>query len=66
MSDKMAGKEEIRYMLEETGVSVKRLSELLGIDYQVLRNKIYRNKFSFEEIKHYADVLGFDLKLIQK
>ena len=62
----MAGKEEIRYMLEETGVSVKRLSELLGIDSQVLRNKIYRNKFSFEEIKHYEDVVGFDLKLIQK
>lgn len=62
----MAGKEEIRYMLEETNTSVKRLSELLRIDYQVLRNKIYRNKFSFEEIKHYADVLGFDLKAIKR
>ena len=50
MGDKMAGKEEIRYMLEEIDTSLKRLSELLGIEYQVLRNKIYRNKFSFEEI----------------
>lgn len=47
-------------------LNVNKYSELLGIEYQVLRNKIYRNKFSFEEMQHIADALGFDLKAVKR
>lgn len=58
----MEGNEVVRYMLKESNTSIKALAAMLEWDYQLLRNKLYKNNFSFNEIQRIADVLGFDLK----
>jgi len=62
----MEGNELIRYMLEESNVSVKGLSDRTGMNYQTLRNKLHKNNFSFAEIQQIADALEFDIKAIKR
>lgn len=62
----MTGAELIRYMLAETGTTIKALAEMLGWNYRTLRNKLTLNTFTHEEIRQAADVLGFDIKAVKR
>lgn len=62
----MAGSKEIRTMLEQTNTSLKELAKLRGIEYQSMRNKLYRDSFTFEEVQEIATLLGFEIHMIPK
>lgn len=62
----MAGSKEIRMMLEQTNISLKELARLRGIGYQSMRNKLYRDSFTFEEVQEIAALLNFEIQVIPK
>ena len=62
----MAGKEEVKYMLEVSKTTVSELAKMLGINEQSMRNKLYRNRFTYAEMVHIADLLGFDIQAIKR
>lgn len=62
----MAGSEQVRYMLQASATSTKELAKMLGINEQSMYNKLYRNSFSFKEILEIANLLGFDIQVIQR
>jgi len=62
----MTGSEAVRYMIKEANSSIKELATLLGMDYQALRNKLYKNNFSFNEIQRIAEVLGFGIQFVKQ
>lgn len=66
MGDKMAGKEEVKYMLKVSNTTAKELARMLEINEQSMHNKLYRNSFTYEEILHIADLLGFDIKTVKR
>lgn len=64
--NKMAGKEEVKYMLKVSNTTAKELARMLEINEQSMHNKLYRNSFTYEEILHIADLLGFDIKTVKR
>lgn len=39
---------------------------MLEINKQSMRNKLYRNRFTYAEMVHIADLLGFDITVVQR
>jgi len=64
--NKMAGKEEVKYMLKVSRTTAKELARMLEINEQSMHNKLYRNSFTYEEILHIADLLGFDIQIVKQ
>lgn len=62
----MAGKEEVKYMLEVSKTTATELAKMLEINEQSMRNKLYRNRFTYAEMVHIADLLGFDITVVQR
>jgi len=56
----------IKQLMQEKGVSVKELAEMLEINPQSMSNKLYRDSFSYNEVVKIADLLGCDVKLIMR
>lgn len=63
---KMAGKAEVKHMLKISHTTAKELAGMLNINEQSMRNKLYRDSFTYEEILHIADLLGFDIELVER
>ena len=61
----MAGSDQVRYMLHASKTSTKELAQMLGINEQSMYNKLYRNSFSFKEILEIANLLGFDIQVVE-
>ena len=64
--NKMAGKEEVKYMLKVSRTTAKELARMLEINEQSMHNNLYRNSFTYEEILHIADLLGFDIQIVKQ
>ena len=62
----MAGAKVIKQILIERNMTAKQLADILGIEHQSMRNKLYRNHFSYEEIVKIADILNCDVKIITR
>ena len=64
--NKMAGKEEVKYMLKVSRTTAKELARMLEINEQSMHSKLYINSFTYEEILHIADLLGFDIQIVKQ
>lgn len=62
----MGASKPIKQLMQEKGVSVKELAEMLEINSQSMSNKLYRDSFSYNEVVKIADLLGCDVKLIMR
>lgn len=57
----MSGTRIIKHLLAERNLTINQLAELLNIQPQSMRNKLYRDKFSFADMCKICHVLGADL-----
>lgn len=62
----MAGAKAVKQLLIERGMTLKELAEKLNIEHQSMRTKLYRDKFSYEEIIKIADILNADVRIITR
>jgi DNA-binding Xre family transcriptional regulator len=62
----MAGAKAIKQILIERNMTIKQLADALGLAHQSMRNKLYRDHFSYEEIVKIADLLNCDVKIITR
>ena len=62
----MAGAKPIKQILIERDMTIKQLAGALGIEHQSMRNKLYRDSFSYEEVVKIADILSCDVKIITR
>ena len=62
----MAGAKIIKQLLLERNMTVKDFSEMYGITYQSMRNKLFRDAFSFEEMLKIAELLNCDIEVITR
>ena len=62
----MSASKIIKQVLIEKGMTVKALAELLGILPASMRNKLYRDNFSFAETVQILDLLGADVRVIMR
>lgn len=62
----MAAAKIIKQILTERGMNIKELAEMVGISHQSMRNKLYRDKFSFDEVVKIADLLNCDVEVITR
>ena len=53
-------------MLEDSKTTATELATMLEINKQSMRNKLYRNRFTYAEMVHIADLLGFDITVVQR
>lgn len=56
----------IKQLMIERDMTVKDLSEKLGIAAQSASNKLYRDTFSYNEIVKIADILGCDVVFVTR
>jgi len=62
----LAGAKAVKQLLIERGMTLKELAEKLNIEHQSMRTKLYRDKFSYEEIIKIADILNADVRIITR
>lgn len=62
----MSASKIIKQILIEKGMTVKALADMLGILPTSMRNKLYRDSFSFEEFCKIMDLLGADVRAIMR
>lgn len=62
----MAASTIIRQLLIEREISIKDFSEMYGMPYQSMRNKLSRNTFTFKEMLDVAELLGCDIEFITR
>jgi len=56
----------IKKLLIDEEKAVKWLADELGITYQSLRNKLYRDSFTFQDVAKILDILGYEIELQKK
>lgn len=64
--DYMAGAKSIKQLLIERDMSISTLAEKLGIEPQSMRNKLYRDTFSYAEMIKIADLLDADVQIVTR
>ncbi len=62
----MAGAKSIKQLLIERDMSIGALAEKLGIEPQSMRNKLYRDTFSYAEMIKIADLLDADVQIVTR
>lgn len=62
----MAGAKVIKQILIERDMTIKQLADALEIEHQSMRNKLYRDHFTYEEVVKIADILNCDVKIITR
>lgn len=56
----------IRLALSEKKVNQRELAELLGMSYQTIRTKLYRDNMPFADAEKILDLLGYNVCIIDK
>lgn len=56
----------IRLALREKKVNQRELAELLGMSYQTIRTKLYRDNMPFADAEKILDLLGYNVCIIDK
>lgn len=56
----------VRYMCKKKNITIRELSEKLGCPQQSMRNKQYRDTYPYKEVEKIADLLGFDLRAVER
>lgn len=62
----MSASKTIKKILLDKGMSVKDLANILGTTQQILSNKFYRDTFSYKEYIKIVNLLGCEVKTINK
>ena len=62
----MGASKVIKQIMQEKKISVKDLAAELGINAQSMSNKLYRDKFSYDEVVNIANILNCDVKIIMR
>lgn len=57
----MAGAKMIKHILIERNMTIKELGATLGLGYQTMRNKQYRDTYSLAEFLKIMDILDCDV-----
>ena len=56
----------IKKCLIETNINQAELANMLDKTPQALNNKFYRDYFTYAEVSHILDLLGYELKVVKK
>jgi DNA-binding Xre family transcriptional regulator len=62
----LAGSTIIKQLLIERDMNIKELAEKFEVSHQSMRNKLYRDTFTFEEMLRIADLLECDIEVITR
>lgn len=64
----MGASKKIKQIMIEKDINVKNLSELVDFvsSPQALSNKLYKDNFNFIDVEKLADVLGCDVKIVDR
>ena len=62
----MSANIKIKQILLEKNMTVTQLAEKMGITQQALSQKLYRNKFSYNEYEKIADLLDCDVVTVMR
>ena len=62
----MSAAQLIRLALSEKKVNQRELAELLGMSYQTIRTKLYRDNMPFADAEKILDLLGYEICIIDK
>ena len=62
----MSANIKIKQVLLEKNMTVTQLAEKMGITQQALSQKLYRNKFSYNEYEQIADLLDCDVVTVMR
>lgn len=62
----MSASKTIKKIMLDKNISVKVLAEKLGMNAQVLSNKLYRDTFSYNDYVLIANILECDVKTISR
>lgn len=62
----MSAAQLIRLALSEKKVNQRELAELLGMSYQTIRTKLYRDNMPFADAEKILDLLGYNVCIIDK
>ena len=62
----MSANIKIKQVLLEKNMTVTQLAEKMGITQQALSQKLYRNKFSYNEYEQIADLLNCDVVTVMR
>lgn len=56
----------IRNALKKKNMTQKQLAEMLGLKYQTIMTKLYRDNMPFADAEKILDVLGYELTAVDK
>jgi len=62
----MSANTKIKQVLLEKNMTVTQLAEKMGITQQALSQKLYRNKFSYNEYEKIANLLDCDVVTVMR
>lgn len=62
----MSATKEIKKVMLEKGIKSGRLAELLQVDTAMFYNRLTRDTWKYDDVVKIADVLGCDLKFVDK
>lgn len=56
----------IKVALQKKRITQKQLAEMLGLKYQTIRTKLYRDNMPFADAEKILDILGYELTAVDK
>lgn len=62
----MSASKAIKKILIDKNMTIKQLAEMLGENPQVMRNRLYRDTFTYDDYVYIANLLGCDVKTIDR
>lgn len=62
----MGAREHIKRALSIKGLTVKGLAERLDIPYQTMRNRLSRDKMTFDGVERIADAIDCEVVFVEK
>lgn len=62
----MSASKAIRQLMVERDMTIKDMAEMLGIKAQSMSTKLYRDKFTYNEVEKIAEMLNADVRIITR
>ena len=62
----MGASKKIKQVMIEKNIKVGELAERIGMKPQPLSNKLFRDTMSYTDVEKMADVLGCDVKIVDR
>lgn len=62
----MSASKQIKQVMLEKNIKLSELAARIGMNSQPLSNKLYRDTMSYKDVEYIADILGCDVKLVDR